>query len=101
MSNKQNTKRVLSIDEDLNPKKNKILEKSTSSIDFSGKAHNTPVHQMENFEISGGESIVKLVLATVFRFSAITNLKPELQPFSATAATTAAVGNFCNCWQLL
>ena len=53
---------------------------------------------------------LKLVLATVFRFSAITNLKPELQPFSATAAITAAVGNFCNfaiignfCnyWQLL
>ncbi|CAH1766842.1 14220_t:CDS:1, partial [Entrophospora sp. SA101] len=57
MSNKQITKRILFIDEDSNPKKNKTLEQSTSSIDFSAKVHNTPVHQMEIFEISDDESI--------------------------------------------
>lgn len=56
MSNKQNTKRVLSIDEDLNPKKNKTLEKSTSSIDFSGKVHNSPTPLIEVFQISDDES---------------------------------------------
>jgi hypothetical protein len=56
MSNKQSTKRILSIDKDSNLKKKKT-EKSTSSIDFSDKTHNTPVYQIENFEISDDESI--------------------------------------------
>ena len=59
----------MSIDEDLNPKKNKILEKLTSSIDFSGKVHNSPAHLIEVFQISDDESTGELIHRTIYFYN--------------------------------